>query len=310
MESLTTEEQSDLQLLEEGIARTLDSTITCARLLFEVRERALWRMKYVDFKSYIAERWPQIGRSHLYRLLAAGEVAANVPEIESERQAREISEYSAELQPIVWKIAKETAPTDGEGNPLVTGTHLRAVGDVLLGILTGGGMDDGCGEHKPLGVLLTAAVTEEVYERILRQQETIKEKLQNKTRNAATAKDVPTLSAARALMNLVTSFIKGIERMNIDRGTKMHPALADPYHFGKALIGEMTGETRLLIDDVNSEGDCEACPDSNVLVTDVALTVNMNGSGLKSVRLKICDQCIHRYIGALQVVENAEVVER
>jgi hypothetical protein len=309
-EILSVTEMNALAQHEETIARNINSFVECGNALLEIRDKKLYRADFVDFHVYCRERW-NIGRAHAYRLMEAADVANDVEGVETERQARELAPLEKELRNEVWLLAKETAPVI-DGEPKVTANHIKAVREVLTGIIDAGGMDDGSGEVKSLGVLMKAHVTEHVFERMRRQEQAIIEKREHKTRSAQTAKEVPTLPAARALMSLVSSFVKGIERMNQDRGVKMHPALADPYFFGKAIIGEMTAETRLLIDDISTQGDCEGCPDEGVVITDVALTVNLNGNGssngLRSTRLKLCQNCVHRYMGAMAVVPEGDVV--
>lgn len=304
--ALTETEASELSACEHLIEKNLASFVGCGNALLKIRDARLYRADFPDFQSYCRERW-QIGRSHAYRLIEAAEIAQAVPEVESERQARELARFEKEIQVEVFKIAQATAPVI-DGAPKITAGHLKAVGDVLAAVVEGGGMDDGTGEMKPLGVLLKANVTEAVFERMKRQEEVIKEKREKKTREATTPKEVPALPVGQVLMGLVRDLVHGIEKMNIDRGVKLHPALCQPYHFGKAVIGEPTGEMSLLVDDVAMVGNCGGCPDEGVEVKDVALTVNANG--LRSVRLKLCEHCVLRYQRIVEVAPEGEVVAR
>lgn len=303
---LSEAEASDLSACETIIGKNLQSFVDCGNALLKIRDQRLYRADFPDFQSYCRERW-QIGRSHAYRLIEAAEVAQTVPEVETERQARELAKFEKEIQAEVFQIAKATAPVVN-GTPDITAGHLRAVGDVLAAIIEGGAMDDGSGQMKPLGVLLKANVTEAVYERMQRQEQAIRDKREKKTREATAPKEVPALPVGQVLMGLVRDLIKGIEKMNLDRGAKLHPALHGPYHFGKAVIGEPVGEMTLLIDDVSMIGSCGGCPDEDVEVKDVALTVSANG--LRSVRLKLCEHCVLRYQRIVEVAPEGEVVAR
>lgn len=303
---LSESEQSDLHSCETIIEKNLQRFVDCGNALLKIRDARLYRADFPDFQSYCRERW-QIGRSHAYRLIEAAEVAQTVPEVESERQARELAKYEKEIQVEVFKIAQATAPVI-DGAPKITAGHLKAVGDVLAAVIEGGGMDDGTGEMKPLGTLLKANVIETVFERMQRQEEAIREKRAAKTRSATTAKEVPALPVGQVLMGLVRELVHGIEKMNLDRGQKLHPALSQPYHFGKAVIGEPTGEMTLLVDDLTMIGCCGGCPDEDIEVKDVALTINVNG--LRSVRFKLCEHCILRYQRIVEVAPEGEVVAR
>ncbi len=63
----------------------------------------------------------------------------------------------------------------------MTAGHIKSVASVVKGIVESGGLDDGSGEVKPLGVLVDAAVTEETYEHLMRQKEYVKQHVNEKT---------------------------------------------------------------------------------------------------------------------------------
>ena len=107
-------------------------------------------------------------------------------------------------------------------------------------------------------------------------------------------------------MSLLRELIHGIERMNLDRQQKLHPAIHNSYHLGKAIIGEPLGEMSVLIDDVGSiGGHCDSCPDEGVELRDVALTVEQDGN-LRSVRMRLCGHCVDLYNRVVDVVPEAE----
>lgn len=299
---LSETEAADLSACENLIEKNLQSFVDCGNALLKIRDARLYRADFPDFQSYCRERW-QIGRSHAYRLIEAAEVAQTVPEVESERQARELAKYDKELQKAVFTITKAMA-----GDQPITSRLIRDTADTLAAVVEAGGMDDGSGEMKPLGMLLKANVTEAIFERMKRQEIHINGKREKKIREATSPKDVPALPVGQVLMGLVRDLIQGIEKSNLDRGVKLHPALYQSYHFGKAVIGEPTGEMTLLIDDVSIIGCCGGCPDEEVEVKDVALTINVNG--LRSVRFKLCEHCILRYQRIVEVAPEGEVVTR
>jgi hypothetical protein len=180
---LTRDEARRLKECESVIERGLKTFYTVGNALAEIRESRLYRISYSTFEDYCRERW-QMSRFYAHRLIDAAQVVenllpmGNVPN--SERQARELAPYEPEVQQAVWHIALSTAPIDSDGNPTLTAAHIRSVANVLTEVVKGGGMDDGSGEMKPLGTLIDAAVTEETYERMMRQKEYIREKLDTK----------------------------------------------------------------------------------------------------------------------------------
>src|SRR5678815_5744363 len=99
---LTETEQSDLHSCEVIIEKNLTCFVDCGNALLKIRDARLYRGDFPDFQSYCRERW-QIGRSHAYRLIEAAEVAQTVPEVESERQARELAKYEKDIQVEVFK---------------------------------------------------------------------------------------------------------------------------------------------------------------------------------------------------------------
>lgn len=174
---LTAVELSRLAECEAVIKRGLDTFYAVGSALSEIRESRLYRKGYDTFEDYCQERWG-MGRRHVNHLIEASGVVDNlgttVPIPANERQARELSPLEPELQKAVWQIAVETAPKDKKGEPAITAAHIKSVASVVKGIVESGGLDDGSGEIKPLGVLVDAAVTEETYERLMRQKEYIR----------------------------------------------------------------------------------------------------------------------------------------
>lgn len=184
---LTTDESRRLKECEKIIQRGLDTFYEVGNALAEIRESRLYRIGYATFEDYCKERW-QMSRFYAHRLIDASQVVdnllpiGNVPTCES--QARELAPFTPDIQKAVWHIAMRSAPTDDEGKPMLTAAHIKSVGNVLTEVVKGGGMDDGSGEMKPLGVLIDSAITEDVYERVVRQKAHIKEKLEQDAEEA------------------------------------------------------------------------------------------------------------------------------
>lgn len=185
---LTIDEARRLKHCEKVIERGLETFYEVGNALAEIRESRLYRISFGSFEDYCRERW-NMSRFYAHRLIDAAQVVDNLLPMGNivpncERQAREIAKFEPELQKAVWHMVIETAPTDDEGQPRITEGHIRALKNVLTEVVKAGGMDDGSGEMKPLGVLIDAAVTEEVYERMMRQKTAIKEKMEADTEAA------------------------------------------------------------------------------------------------------------------------------
>lgn len=175
---LTTDEARRLRDCEKRIERGLDSFVDVGNALAEIRESRLYRMTDATFEDYCRRRW-NVSRFYAHRLIDAAQVVeallpiGNIPA--NEAQARELAPYEAEVQKAVWHVALKSAPTNSEGKPQLTAAHIRSVANTLTEVVKAGGLDDGSGEVKPLGTLVDAAVTEETYERMMRQKEYIRQ---------------------------------------------------------------------------------------------------------------------------------------
>jgi hypothetical protein len=176
---LTQAESKRLRECEKAIERGLDTFYQVGNALAEIRESRLYRISYATFEDYCLERW-KMSRPRAYQLMGAASVLNNLSTIvdkpTTESQARELASFEPDVQKAVWQIAIGTAPTNDRGEPVITAAHIKSVADVLTDVVQSGGLDDGSGEIKPLGVLIDAAVTEETYERVMRQKAYIKEK--------------------------------------------------------------------------------------------------------------------------------------
>lgn len=180
---LTKAETKRLTECEGIIDRGLNTFYEVGNALAEIREARLYRISCGTFEDYCQERWGMSRRNANYLIQGAMVVErlGNIFPIPSnERQAHEIAVVEPELQKAVWQIAIETAPKDSKGDPAITASHIKSVASVIKGIVESGGLDDGSGEVRPLGVLVDAAVTEETYERMMRQKEYVKDHIEKR----------------------------------------------------------------------------------------------------------------------------------
>lgn len=181
LQPLSRVEARRLKECETVIERGLDTFYDVGNALSEIRDSRLYRMQYGTFEDYCRQRW-DMSRPRAYQFIDAAAVINNLSTMVdtpgNERQARELAPLDEVAQKAVWQIALNTAVKNDEGKPLVTAGHINSVIKTISDIVDCGGVDDGSGETKPLGDLIDAAVTEETYERMQRQKEYIKEKVQ------------------------------------------------------------------------------------------------------------------------------------
>jgi hypothetical protein len=315
---LTAEEQDELAIHEVIIKEGLSVFWDVGRSLFTIREKRLYRQTHETFEAYCREKW-NISRQHAYRLIEATDVFENVSPVgvvANERQARALAHYEKDVQRVVWQMAQTTAPA---GN--VSASHIKAVGEVLTGILVSGGLDDGSGEVKPLGVLVDAAVTEEIYERLKRQKEYIRQDTDKKLRaraagpsekSDATAttsegskasqtqeaqpSDAPQQSADK-LWRIIRDLVSELDYWKDESGIKIRAQSFDSYEIAKALIGEPPEGRELLIDNYLFSGTCEKCGEQETIVRDIHVTSQW-ANKVGTVRLRVCDSCLPRYEAA------------
>lgn len=294
MNELTISESQELHELETIIHHNLANFIACGQALLIIRDRKLYRADFSTFENYCRDRW-DMGRHYANRLIASAEVAANLAPmgttIENERQARELAKHNQELQKTVYEIARATAP-QREGQPVITAEHLREVGNLVVRLISEGGLE--------------ALITEDVYERMMRQQQHIRDKLAAKTKKATTPGEVRTLPAGQVLITVIRDLIRGIDLTNVDRGTKLHPALNGPYALARGILGEPTGEMTLLVDTEEHLDDCYGCNLTQVQTREAVLTVF--DSRVTSVRLLLCQDCLKRYQSVVTKITGEVVI--
>lgn len=122
MTVLSVVEQSELQKCEAVIERGLKTFIDVGTALMEIRDERLYREHHGTFEDYCRERWG-LSRPRAYQLIDAAGVVGNLSTIvdkpANEAQVRPLASLPADLQPVVWERAVETAP-----NGKVTAAHV------------------------------------------------------------------------------------------------------------------------------------------------------------------------------------------
>jgi hypothetical protein len=90
---LTRYEQEALVHLQAAIGRGLKNFVSCGTALLEIRDKRLYREKYLSFSEYCRAEW-DMGKSYAYRLIAGASLAEQFPEldIKNEAQARALAE--------------------------------------------------------------------------------------------------------------------------------------------------------------------------------------------------------------------------
>jgi hypothetical protein len=315
--ALSMDEQSELADCEARVERGLETALDCVEALRTIHKKRLFRQTHATFELYFEERWGR-KKSQMYRLLAAADVRENVPQIETERQARELVGLAPEIQQAAYTIAELVAPKDAEDKPIITASLLKncvegvqeEVRDVLQGHMT-----DEHGDPRPLSQLtplMQSNVVERLREKTLRQAEKIRTSMDQRAARAHAAgqqKDVPAQPASIFLMYLIRELTRAIEYVKEEKGS-LHPRYFAPYHLAKSAIGEALegSEVSLLPDKVSIEGECERCGHGET-VRDTVLTAQHEGH-VKSLRIKLCDFCVSIYEKVIDLTPNGEVVAR
>ena len=159
--ALSPEERRELAECEAVIKEGLETFYEVGKALLRIRDGGLYRGQFLTFEDYCRGRWGW-GRWNVNHLIRAAKVVDSLgdmsPKPDNARQAAELAPLDAEAQKAVWQIALKTAP-EKDGRPVVTAAHIRSVTEVLTEVVRTGGLDDGSGETKPIGVLIDAAVT-------------------------------------------------------------------------------------------------------------------------------------------------------
>lgn len=185
---LTPAERAEFERNEDTIKKGLKSFIAVGLALRAIKEKRLYREAALTFDVYCQQKWG-FRDKRAYQLIAGSQVAENLTleglePPQNEKQARSLAVLSEADQKIVWHVIKDTAP-DGK----VTESHVKSCVNVFRGILATSAIDDGSGEQIHVNQIINAAITEETYERLMRQKQALVDSLRKKElRRCMTAK--------------------------------------------------------------------------------------------------------------------------
>jgi len=129
MTNLTTTERKSLAKCETVIQKNLAAFVEVGQALFDIREDRLYRATHKTFEAYCKERW-ELSKSRVYQLIGATEVRQALSTTvdllpANEAQARPLTAIPMEQVEDVWQEAIETAPTDDNGQPVITAKHVE-----------------------------------------------------------------------------------------------------------------------------------------------------------------------------------------
>lgn len=176
---LTEAERTRLAQHEETIRAGLQTFHEVGTALLDIRDSRLYREEYTSFEAYCESRW-NMKRNYANKLIAAAEVMDNLKGTtgtlpENERQVRELAKMAPEAQLAAWATAVETAP-----GGKVTANHIAIVASVFENMLETGAIDPGDGIAIATSDIVKAAVVEETYERVKRQENYILDAMADK----------------------------------------------------------------------------------------------------------------------------------
>lgn len=173
---LTDDEHQELQHCEEIIRDGIKVFIQVGTALKIIREKRLYRGTHNTFDEYVDQRWGIHSRQAAAQKIIAANIALRLSNKFDTSEiclthALELQGLDDEGMETVWRVVKDTAP-DGK----VTAKHVKSVVNVFRDALATGAIDGGTGHSIPAAGALHAAITEETYERMKRQQQHLAEK--------------------------------------------------------------------------------------------------------------------------------------
>lgn len=167
---LSDSEHDALTQCEIVIYRGFKAFWEVGQALIAIRDGKLYRELYDTFEVYCWERW-NLKRTRAYELMDAASVATHVGnfrQIERESHAAELLHLEPDEQRIVWTVVQQTAPAGK-----VTAAHVKSVVETFKEVLVTRALPDGNGSQVLVSDVAHAAITEETYERMMRQKEHI-----------------------------------------------------------------------------------------------------------------------------------------
>jgi hypothetical protein len=188
---LTPSEVDEFASLEQIIGEGIETVRKVGAALRTIRDKRLYRVEFKTFEDYCQARWG-ITKTHANRQISAAAVIENLTPIgftppQNEGQTRPLTGLAEDEQKIVWRVVSETAP-----GGKVTQRHVQSVVNVFKEVSQTGALDDGSGEQIPISQVLKAAITEENYERLKRQEAYIEGKQNPKNLPVAKCRTVLT----------------------------------------------------------------------------------------------------------------------
>lgn len=138
-EVLNATEAALLAICEADIKEDLERFVRVGNALMRIRDGRLYRVTHKTFEDYCQDKW-KMSRQYVNKLIAAQVVVKQLETIVStdlpknETQTRPLAELdTAEDQADAWEEAVATAPRNDDGEPVVTGKHVKAVVAKKLG---------------------------------------------------------------------------------------------------------------------------------------------------------------------------------
>jgi hypothetical protein len=175
--SLTYDERHEFEMCVETIDRGFKVWYEVGKALLKIRDKRLYREEHQTFEACVQERWG-LKRQRAYELMGASQVVENLSEISDtppryESHVAPLSILAPDEQRAVWSLVEQTAP-----GGKVTAAHVKSLVTVVTEIVHTGAIDDGTGQSIPVGEAriehVKAAVIEETYERMQRQESHIR----------------------------------------------------------------------------------------------------------------------------------------
>lgn len=136
---------ADYQRVTEGITRTAGACAECVAFLLEYRDKSLYARDGKSFEDAVRAKWPQLGRTNIYRLMQAEDVRKELqPQLQicsglapddsakavlpNNRVAQAIAQAAPKgARKDLWEDVKATAPKDAKGQPKITAAVVQQV---------------------------------------------------------------------------------------------------------------------------------------------------------------------------------------
>ena len=202
---LSDEDKADLERIEAEIIEELPnwekSNDFLGARFAEINKRKLYRKTHRSFPKYILEKF-NVTRAKAYQLIISSEVRAAIADggnevkilpsqrasqtlnqitnsvmeaLKENHSALELENYDKQLHRAIWEITIQSAPKDGNGEPIISPAHLESVKTTIGRIIETKTINVD-GSDVPVNLLNTfvdSSITEETSERTARQKSKI-----------------------------------------------------------------------------------------------------------------------------------------